>query len=88
MVGRDNEIFTPIMTRSNDVNGELWVRERMSLHDTWVNIEPRSLEKRSKVGNFFKNLGKDIKKGFQKAGGWLKNNWPTVLGVATKLIPI
>jgi hypothetical protein len=42
-------------------------------------VAPRSLERRSKVGNFFKGLGHDIKTGFQKAGNWLKNNWQTVV---------
>jgi len=44
-------------------------------------VGPRSLEKRSKVGNWFKNLGHKIKSGFQKVGHWLKDNWQTVLQV-------
>ena len=45
-----------------------------------------NLDKRSKIGNFFKKIGKGIKNGFKKVGGWLKNNWQTVVGVATKFI--
>jgi hypothetical protein len=82
------------MPRSNEVDGRVWARDESGSMSLPVSgLKARSydggtrLERRSKVGNFFKGLGKDIKQGFQKAGTWLKSNWTTVVGVATKLIP-
>jgi len=45
-----------------------------------------SLESRG-IGDWFKNVGNKIKGGLQKAGGWVKDNWQTVAGVAMKFIP-
>jgi len=106
MVSREAEIFTAI-ARSDEVDGDLWARDASGGIALPILVErnaspitqqgqsegtvARSLERRSKVGNFFKGLGHDIKSGFQKAGSWLKNNWQTVVSdgvqIASK-IPI
>jgi hypothetical protein len=49
-------------------------------------ITKHTLERRNKVGDWFRKIGHGIKEGFQKAGNWLKDNWQTVLQVGETVV--
>jgi hypothetical protein len=105
MVRREAEIFTAIARSDGDlwardasggISLPILVEQNapspQGQSEAQGTVGPRSLEKRSKVSRWFKNLGhkiksgfqsfgRKLKSGFQKVGHWLKDNWQTVLQV-------
>jgi hypothetical protein len=94
LASRSIGLQVPIVARSDDVcdiqrrcvrDGELEAPPT-EVQKTASPITKHSLEKRSKIGDFFKKIGHGIKTGFQKVGHWLKDNWQTVLQVGETVV--